>query len=374
MLLHLSCCPQQWPAPCSHQLGLCTHVLIAVQKHHSMQAALLSNGLYMACTPGWRQLSPRESCLLQIIATHHQPEEDHFTMAVYLDDGASQPYELMASRIREGVQLVCICQHAPNPEALGSSIYSSLKPVESIYRVSPYSRRPPNQQLASLPFNLALIVTHQTPKVILVPGNQQLGGPQYKAGEAGAGSHHPGMLETSSSPQSHGNRGTRDDKGLQDRGIRSTRLKAEEDGQPIALTQQTELMAFMLRCNLKGAGGCAATSEQTPQAAPAAGAHGSLKGACGKAGGQGEIEEESQGAAERGPGPSARNGLGAEKGIVVDYQEDVACEGGTCLAAVVCSRPPHKATVYVSRSLQSGLLDAINMAKTLFDLTLSGAH
>eukprot|EP00967_Tisochrysis_lutea_P083329 scaffold115749_cov21-Tisochrysis_lutea.AAC.2 len=168
-----------------------------------------------------------------------------------------------------GVQLVCICQHAPNPEALGSSIYSSLKPVESIYRVSnrlsvvhavaysilslpvymdrrcglqnesehsqwtnhkislagrrsllplrlmrllvekevscaqvsPYSRRPPNQQLASLPFNLALIVTHQTPKVILVPGNQQLGGPQYKAGEAGAGSHHPGMLETSSSPQ-----------------------------------------------------------------------------------------------------------------------------------------------------------------------------
>eukprot|EP00967_Tisochrysis_lutea_P021813 scaffold24818_cov18-Tisochrysis_lutea.AAC.1 len=49
----------------------------------------------------------------------------------------------------------------------------------------------------------------------------------------------------------HGNRGTRDDKGLQDRGIRSTRLKAEEDGQPIALTQQTELMAFMLRCNLK---------------------------------------------------------------------------------------------------------------------------
>eukprot|EP00983_Pelagomonas_calceolata_P084648 1156396-Pelagomonas_calceolata.AAC.3 len=101
--------------------------------------------------------------------------------------------------------------------------------------------------------------------------------------------------------------------------------------------------------HLLGAGGCAATSEQTPQAAPAAGAHGSLKGACGKAGGQGEIEEESQGAAERGPGPSARNGLGAEKGIVVDYQEDVACEGGGCPRELFRLRRKEKKRLYASQ-------------------------
>eukprot|EP00983_Pelagomonas_calceolata_P084653 1156396-Pelagomonas_calceolata.AAC.8 len=39
-------------------------------------------------------------CLINI--PHAAQPEDHFTMAVYLDDGASQPYELMASRIREG--------------------------------------------------------------------------------------------------------------------------------------------------------------------------------------------------------------------------------------------------------------------------------
>ncbi|KAF5832148.1 hypothetical protein DUNSADRAFT_12049 [Dunaliella salina] len=172
----------------------------ASQTASTQQAALLSNGLYLVCTPGWRQLSPRESCLLQVIATHHQPEEDHFSITVHLNAGTSQPCELVASRVTEGVQLACICQHVPDLTALGSSIYSLLKPVESILRVPPNSRGPPNQQLASLSFDLALIVSHQAPRVILVPGNHNGDGPQSKAGEAG--SQHPGKHK-SSSPGRH---------------------------------------------------------------------------------------------------------------------------------------------------------------------------
>ncbi|KAF5832145.1 hypothetical protein DUNSADRAFT_12049 [Dunaliella salina] len=74
----------------------------ASQTASTQQAALLSNGLYLVCTPGWRQLSPRESCLLQVIATHHQPEEDHFSITVHLNAGTSQPCELVASRVTEG--------------------------------------------------------------------------------------------------------------------------------------------------------------------------------------------------------------------------------------------------------------------------------
>ncbi|KAF5825733.1 hypothetical protein DUNSADRAFT_7272 [Dunaliella salina] len=165
-------------------------------------------------------------------------------------------------------------------------------------------------------------------------------------------------------------------------GMRSEGSPAARNGHPRALARQAELVSFMLRSSVQGKGPCAASSGQVPQAAPAAGVHGSTQGVPCKAGGQGEIEEEDEGGAllaEHESGLAARVGLEAGKGqeTVVENQEYVMCEGGKCFTAVVCSRratqsnrEQHRATVNVSNSSQGSLHDAIIAARTLFDLLL----
>lgn len=66
--------------PLKDRAALHTALARVAEAAGSRHAALISDGLYMAATPSWWQLKPRETLLLQYITTHLEPEAQEVDM------------------------------------------------------------------------------------------------------------------------------------------------------------------------------------------------------------------------------------------------------------------------------------------------------
>jgi len=123
-------------------------------------AALVSEGLYLAATPEWWLLSPREALLLQHITTHVEPEASLVDMPVYLSvRAAATPMRLLALMMDPGVQLLVLVGEGVDGGELKADLERHMKRAEAVFKM-PLWCTPPVPQFTGVSFDMAAVISH----------------------------------------------------------------------------------------------------------------------------------------------------------------------------------------------------------------------